>query len=175
MVSNEEISRRLRNKREGQGSDGYLVCNNCGGYYELQQGESWKDFDTECECGGQLVQNATNSLLPQDAGLSEEAYEHKMYETEILIAYIAIFLFWPVSIILAIYLLTRDNKRAKSHGKIIIIISLGLFFIVFGISALLIYHSYFSYSNIDQYQDIASVRPSVRSSAQLVATSFLNF
>lgn len=31
----------------------YLVCEKCGGYYELQSGESPEDFQ-ECECGGKL-------------------------------------------------------------------------------------------------------------------------
>lgn len=31
---------------------GYLVCDKCGGYYELQPGESPDDFTDECECGG---------------------------------------------------------------------------------------------------------------------------
>jgi len=32
---------------------GYLVCDKCKGYYELQPGESASDFE-ECECGGNL-------------------------------------------------------------------------------------------------------------------------
>lgn len=32
---------------------GYLVCKKCDGHYELQEGESPKDF-TQCECGGKL-------------------------------------------------------------------------------------------------------------------------
>jgi len=32
----------------------FLVCNKCGGYYELQKGESPDDFSLECECGGHL-------------------------------------------------------------------------------------------------------------------------
>jgi len=32
----------------------YLVCDKCGGYYELQSGESPNDFDARCECGGTL-------------------------------------------------------------------------------------------------------------------------
>lgn len=31
----------------------YLICTNCGGYYQLQPGESPKDF-SECQCGGKL-------------------------------------------------------------------------------------------------------------------------
>lgn len=32
---------------------GYLICDKCGGYYELQPGESPDDFEM-CECGGKL-------------------------------------------------------------------------------------------------------------------------
>lgn len=32
----------------------FLVCSKCGGYYELQTGESPEDFSLECDCGGQL-------------------------------------------------------------------------------------------------------------------------
>lgn len=37
----------------------YLVCDKCGGYYELQPDESPNDFTDKCECGGNLkyVQN----------------------------------------------------------------------------------------------------------------------
>lgn len=33
---------------------GYLVCDKCKGYYELQPGESPGDFSDKCECGGTL-------------------------------------------------------------------------------------------------------------------------
>ena len=32
----------------------YLVCDKCGGYYELQLGESPENFTDKCECGGHL-------------------------------------------------------------------------------------------------------------------------
>ncbi|WP_394700797.1 TIGR04086 family membrane protein [uncultured Methanobacterium sp.] len=32
----------------------HLVCDKCGGYYELQLGESPEDFTDKCECGGNL-------------------------------------------------------------------------------------------------------------------------
>lgn len=32
----------------------FLVCDKCGGYYELQKGESPEDFSVECDCGGHL-------------------------------------------------------------------------------------------------------------------------
>ena len=33
---------------------GYLVCDKCGGYYQLQTGASADDFGDVCECGGHL-------------------------------------------------------------------------------------------------------------------------
>jgi hypothetical protein len=32
----------------------YLVCDKCGGHYELQPGELPRDFDDKCDCGGEL-------------------------------------------------------------------------------------------------------------------------
>ena len=66
MVSNEEISIRLAAKRKGIdpekavesrepfNCEGYLICDKCGGYYELQPGECPGDFTDKCECGGHL-------------------------------------------------------------------------------------------------------------------------
>jgi hypothetical protein len=33
---------------------GYLICDQCEGYYELQDGESPRDFKLSCDCGGKL-------------------------------------------------------------------------------------------------------------------------
>ena len=54
MVSNEEISIRLARKRKGINCEGYLICDKCGGYYELQPCECPEDFSDKCECGGNL-------------------------------------------------------------------------------------------------------------------------
>ena len=35
------------------GNLGYLVCEECGGYYELEPGESPEDYE-QCQCGGKL-------------------------------------------------------------------------------------------------------------------------
>jgi len=32
----------------------YLICEDCGNYYELKEGESSEDFQLECDCGGEL-------------------------------------------------------------------------------------------------------------------------
>lgn len=41
---------------------GYLVCNKCGSYYELQPGEHPEDFDDKCKCGGNLEYNLTPEI-----------------------------------------------------------------------------------------------------------------
>jgi hypothetical protein len=32
---------------------GYLICEKCGGHYQLKEGESPEDFEN-CQCGGRL-------------------------------------------------------------------------------------------------------------------------
>ncbi|BDZ70373.1 protease htpX [Methanobacterium petrolearium] len=58
-LSSEELKDKFRKQREKQKdlkheNPGYLICEKCGGYYELQPGESPDDFTDECECGGKL-------------------------------------------------------------------------------------------------------------------------
>lgn len=40
----------------------YLICEECGGYYELQPGESPEDYE-QCQCGGKLKYS---KLIPSD-------------------------------------------------------------------------------------------------------------
>jgi putative flippase GtrA len=46
----------------------YLLCNACGGYYKLQEGESPADFDC-CQCGGGLSPASLNEFLFQRTSL----------------------------------------------------------------------------------------------------------
>ncbi len=48
---------------------GYLVCDSCGGYYELAAGESADDFDT-CQCGGNL--NLQDEVPQSNDSLDED-------------------------------------------------------------------------------------------------------
>ncbi|HOI40495.1 MAG TPA: hypothetical protein PL168_07180 [Methanobacterium sp.] len=131
MVSNEEISHQLRNKREGKDLK-YLVCDSCQGYYELKSNESIEDFDLLCECGGSLIQSNENSLYGfKENYLSEEEYEYNRYRSEIFLGYGSIFV--GGAVIMGFYLLSRHNKRANFHGKILLLIALipFLMFILF--------------------------------------------
>ena len=48
----------------------YLICEKCGGYYELQEGEKVEDFSDECECGGKL--HYTDSIPDLDYSIDSE-------------------------------------------------------------------------------------------------------
>ncbi len=156
MVSNEEISQRLKNKRNETSLNSYLVCNRCGGYYELQPGESPRDFSLECECGGHLVQSTSNSLTSYED-------EYRDYGTAIAVSYILLIFGGVPGLICGFYLFTRDSERARFHGKIIIVIGFvfTLLCIFFAVEALIIYNSYFhGPTTFNPPSDIASVRPS---------------
>ncbi|WP_321421930.1 hypothetical protein [uncultured Methanobacterium sp.] len=45
---------------------GYLICDKCGGYYELQPGEKPEDFSKECECGGELIYSDTFDVIEEN-------------------------------------------------------------------------------------------------------------
>ncbi|MBI5681395.1 MAG: hypothetical protein HZC47_10920 [Methanobacterium sp.] len=124
MVTNEEISRMLQNKREGTNNNGYLVCDACEGYYELQPGESSEKFNLDCECGGRLIQSSFHTLFPDE-------YYKKDYKSEIFISYFLLLYGGFLGIVCGIYLYTRDDDHARFHGKIIIGIGSGfLIFVV---------------------------------------------
>ena len=38
----------------GEINMGYLICNQCKGYYKLQPGEKPEEFTDNCNCGGRL-------------------------------------------------------------------------------------------------------------------------
>nr|WP_319374377.1 DUF2927 domain-containing protein [uncultured Methanobacterium sp.] len=46
----------------------YLVCEKCGGYYKLQEGESPDDFRDKCECGGDLKYSETLNIKSLNTG-----------------------------------------------------------------------------------------------------------
>lgn len=67
MVSFGNIKQKLGrgSKGEGKSKEGYLVCDECGGYYELKSGESLEDF-VACECGGKLKHKKTFAISSDD-------------------------------------------------------------------------------------------------------------
>jgi hypothetical protein len=57
---------------------GYLVCENCGGYYKLQKGESPEDFD-KCQCGGKLKYVDDLDKYPYNNNLTDNIDDHEPY------------------------------------------------------------------------------------------------
>lgn len=57
--STEDLKNKYRKRHQEKESHGYLVCENCRGFYELQENETLEDFST-CQCGGKL--NYTEDL-----------------------------------------------------------------------------------------------------------------
>jgi len=73
---------------------GYLICNKCGGYYELQPGEKPEDFSNECECGGELIYSDNLDVTGENGDIYSLSYdvtgensedENTLNEEEILI------------------------------------------------------------------------------------------
>ncbi|MGF7119448.1 zinc ribbon domain-containing protein [Methanobacterium oryzae] len=69
IKADENVEHKEKSKKENQG---FLVCKNCKGYYELQKGESPEDF-AECSCGGELeyVQNFNEHVFDELDPLAE--------------------------------------------------------------------------------------------------------
>ena len=58
---------------------GYLICDKCGGYYELQPGEKPEDFSNECECGGELFYSDSLDVIVEN---NEDIYHESKNGTE---------------------------------------------------------------------------------------------
>ena len=90
MVSNDEIRQRLDNKRDRKSGYGYLVCDKCGGSYELQLGERPEDFNLNCDCGGHLKYNENLKIADPYTDKTSDPWNDKYIATDTypnLIAY----------------------------------------------------------------------------------------
>ncbi len=62
---------------------GYLICDKCGGYYELQPGEKPEDFSNECECGGELFYSDILEFTPEVESESDIQTESDIHDSDI--------------------------------------------------------------------------------------------
>lgn len=67
------IKGRITSTENTAESMGYLICDKCGGYYELLPGESPEDYE-ECECGGKL-RYSTSLSSNKSEDLNYDKYE----------------------------------------------------------------------------------------------------
>jgi len=64
--SSEEIKEKFKQKKKIQNENkGYLFCKTCNGYYEIQAGESASDFES-CQCGGELKYIKTQNIIKDE-------------------------------------------------------------------------------------------------------------
>ena len=86
---------------------GFLVCKECGGYYELQEGESPEDFSDKCECGG-LLEYAPSLDETSKADKSKSRFEDYISTDfrAIIIGLIIVFISFVLSYILNLNHLT---------------------------------------------------------------------
>lgn len=92
----------------------YLKCKECGGVYELKEGESPEDFDV-CYCGGEIEYHLSRDEL-------KERSEYVPSDEEI----------------------ARRNTSNRNLILIIIVVASFIFIVPTAIAALLIYRAYFS-------------------------------
>lgn len=88
MLLDKEVKNVLGSGRNLNNSSGYLICENCKGYYKLKNNESPNDF-SRCDCGGLLEyrENIDNLLkVPQildvydDVEINEDINDFDEYE-----------------------------------------------------------------------------------------------
>lgn len=88
MLLDKEVKNVLGSGRNLNNSGGYLICENCKGYYKLKNNESPNDF-SRCDCGGLLEyrKNIDNLLkVPQildvydDVEINEDINNFDEYE-----------------------------------------------------------------------------------------------
>lgn len=61
--------------------DRYVICENCNGYYKLEEGESLEDFEA-CRCGGQLKYAEDNILSKEEPKRKKKSQKEKKSKTE---------------------------------------------------------------------------------------------
>ena len=60
------------NKFSNSSKEGYLICNKCQGYYQLENGESPDDFSLKCKCSGSLKYNKDLIASSNNESISDE-------------------------------------------------------------------------------------------------------
>lgn len=103
---------------------GYLICEKCGGYYELQEGETIHDFQG-CSCGGKFryAENLDNLNLEENKNENNDLKSDKNSKNEInnlmskLI--LSIFVFFAFMVFLG-YIITISNPKSYGTSALLI-------------------------------------------------------
>ena len=136
---------------------GYLICDKCNEYYELQEGESASDFDSECECGGKVryvesLDEYTNNRrdITEDPTIEENMQMDVFYEETISLRWLIIPIMLALLFLLFVFLyqiLAIPTKVSPTINLILfIVLLLGLFSFNFMILRIKMTQQYLSVS-----------------------------
>lgn len=64
-MATKDIKGEIFNAKSSTSTNGYLICQNCQGFYQLKNNESPEDFDS-CECGSPLEFHENFQNIPND-------------------------------------------------------------------------------------------------------------
>jgi hypothetical protein len=109
---------------------GFLICDKCKGYYELQPGESLEDFSDQCECGGTLKYTRENPEKIKDNTGKQVKLEWKPIIYGILLTFLLSTLFgligsgeYLIGFLMATiyvgYNISGNYKNGAIHGIIV--------------------------------------------------------
>lgn len=96
---------------------GYLECKNCGGIYELQEGESPDDYNV-CHCGGEIEYHLSyDELTPKQeyAPTDEETTRKKSNRNLLIIIIVSVFLIILIVSVMAPLLMYQNSFTGPSN------------------------------------------------------------
>ena len=98
-------------------------CPNCG--EELVENAKF------CKSCGYDIENKVQSDVQPAQGQFTPQAEEKSHTIAIVLGYVFAILIPIIGVIIAIYLMTRQEEKAKTHGKYVIIVAAVIWFISF--------------------------------------------
>lgn len=115
---------------------GYLVCKDCGNYYELQPGETANDYD-RCRCGGKFIyrKNLNSGIDDFNVSSHEKSSKSKLNSSKmikplglgILFIFGLLIKFHVFNYIIYYFARSNSNFLFSSPVYIVLLIVLGFF------------------------------------------------
>jgi hypothetical protein len=115
---------------------GYLVCKDCGNYYELQPGETANDYD-RCQCGGKLIyrKNLNSDIDDFNVSSHEKSSKNKLNSSKmikplglgILFIFGLLIKFHAFNYIIYYFARSNSNFLFSSPVYMVLLIVLGFF------------------------------------------------
>ena len=94
---------------------GYLSCKKCGGFYELEEGESPEDFDL-CSCGGELEYKSSPNEQKRIYHDEEDLEGDKKSNKTLIIILAVVALFLMLILLIILPLLTYNSSFTGSSS-----------------------------------------------------------